>query len=72
VRRRDIVGMSHYLDLRLTVSGGAVVPVAGITWVAIAPTHRRRGILRSNDSGVVQRLDAAFISEVPAELGYGF
>jgi predicted acetyltransferase len=43
----DIVGMSHYLDLQLTVPGGAVVPVAGITWVAVAPTHRRRGILRS-------------------------
>jgi predicted acetyltransferase len=28
--------------------------------------------LRSNDSGLVQRLDAAFVSDVPAELGYGF
>jgi predicted acetyltransferase len=43
----DIVGMSHYLDLKLTVPGGNVVPVAGITWVAVAPTHRRRGILRA-------------------------
>jgi predicted acetyltransferase len=43
----DIVGMSHYLDLQLTVPGGAVVPVAGITWVAVAPTHRRRGVLRA-------------------------
>jgi predicted acetyltransferase len=42
----DIVGMSHYLDLRLTVPGGAVLPVAGITWVGVAPTHRRRGLLR--------------------------
>lgn len=24
---------------------GAVVPVAGITWVGVSPTHRRRGIL---------------------------
>jgi predicted acetyltransferase len=24
---------------------GAVLPVAGITWVGVAPTHRRRGIL---------------------------
>ena len=43
----DIVGMAHYLDLQLTVPGGAVVPTAGITWVAVSPTHRRRGILRA-------------------------
>ena len=43
----DVVGMSHYLDLRLTVPGGAVLPVAGVTFVAVAPTHRRRGILRT-------------------------
>jgi predicted acetyltransferase len=45
--RGDIVGMSHYLDLRLTVPGGAVLPTAGITLVAVAPTHRRRGLLRA-------------------------
>lgn len=43
----QIVGMSMYLDLRLTVPGGAVVPTAGVTWVAVSPTHRRRGILRA-------------------------
>jgi Acetyltransferase (GNAT) domain len=26
---------------------GAVLPVAGVTWVGVAPTHRRRGILTS-------------------------
>jgi predicted acetyltransferase len=45
--RDDLVGMAHYLDLRLTGPGGAVLPVAGITIVAVAPTHRRRGILRA-------------------------
>ena len=25
--------------------GGAVVPTAGITWITVAPTHRRRGVL---------------------------
>ena len=29
LRRRDIVGMAHYLDLQLTVPGGAVLPMAG-------------------------------------------
>jgi predicted acetyltransferase len=44
---RDIVGMAHYLDLRLTVPGGDPLPMAGVTVVAVAPTHRRRGILRT-------------------------
>src|ERR1700754_3380282 len=43
----DIVGMAHYLDMRLPVPGGAVLPMAGITIVGVAPTHRRRGILRA-------------------------
>jgi predicted acetyltransferase len=42
----DIVGMAFYLDLQLTVPGGAVLRAAGVTWVAVAPTHRRRGLLR--------------------------
>jgi predicted acetyltransferase len=44
---RDVVGMAHYLDMRLTVPGGAVLPMAGVTLVAVAPTHRRRGLLRA-------------------------
>jgi predicted acetyltransferase len=43
----DIVGMAHYLDLRLTVPGGDPLPMAGVTIVGVAPTHRRRGILRT-------------------------
>ncbi|GAB7067346.1 enhanced intracellular survival protein Eis [Mycolicibacterium hodleri] len=42
----DVVGMAFYLDLRLTVPGGAVLPMAGVSWVCVAPTHRRRGVLR--------------------------
>jgi len=41
----DLVGMAFYLDLRLTVPGGAVLPAAGVSWVCVAPTHRRRGVL---------------------------
>jgi predicted acetyltransferase len=44
---RDVVGMAHYLDMKLTVPGGAVLPMAGVTLVAVAPTHRRRGLLRA-------------------------
>ena len=43
----DVVGMAYYLDLRLTVPGGAVLPMAGVSWVCVAPTHRRRGVLRT-------------------------
>jgi predicted acetyltransferase len=43
----NVVGMAHYLDMRLTVPGGAELPMAGVTIVAVAPTHRRRGVLRS-------------------------
>ncbi|MGV0812933.1 enhanced intracellular survival protein Eis [Mycolicibacterium boenickei] len=52
----DIVGQSIYLDLSLTVPGGAVLPVAGISYVAVAPTHRRRGILRSMYTELHQRI----------------
>lgn len=55
----DIVGMSHYCDLRLTVPGGAVLPVAGVTLVAVAPTHRRRGILRAMYTELHNRIAAA-------------
>jgi predicted acetyltransferase len=43
----DVVGVAIYLDLQLTVPGGAVLPMAGVTWVAVSPTHRRRGALRA-------------------------
>ncbi len=43
----DTVGVAIYLDLELTVPGGAVLPMAGVTWVAVSPTHRRRGVLRA-------------------------
>lgn len=38
----EIVGTSGVLSLHMTVPGGAA-PVAGVTAVATAPTHRRRG-----------------------------
>ena len=46
-RRRTSSGWRSYLDLKLTVPGGAVLPMAGLSWVAVSPTHRRRGALRA-------------------------
>jgi predicted acetyltransferase len=38
---------THQLTVPGGVSGGVGVPAAGVTWVMVAPTHRRRGVLRS-------------------------
>jgi predicted acetyltransferase len=40
------VGGTAILSRSLTVPGN-VLPVAGVAWVGVAPTHRRRGILTS-------------------------
>jgi predicted acetyltransferase len=40
-----IVGTLGSFDLDMTVPGGSV-PCAGTTWVSVAPSHRRRGVLR--------------------------
>jgi predicted acetyltransferase len=42
--RGRLVGAAATLDLELSVPGGAL-PCAGLTWVVVAPTHRRRGAL---------------------------
>ena len=41
-----MVATAGWHDLRMTVPG-AVVPVAGVTWVSVASTHRRQGLLTS-------------------------
>ncbi|WCR76918.1 enhanced intracellular survival protein Eis [Mycobacterium tuberculosis] len=43
----EVVGMALYMDLRLAVPGEVVLPTAGLSFVAVAPTHRRRGLLRA-------------------------
>lgn len=40
------VGGAGIYSRSLTIPGG-VLPIAGVTWVGVAPTHRRRGILTS-------------------------
>ncbi|MBC7270455.1 MAG: GNAT family N-acetyltransferase [Streptomyces sp.] len=41
------VGSAGAFRFRLTVPGGAGVPVAGVTMVGVSGTHRRRGVLTS-------------------------
>ena len=42
----ELVATAGSFDLRMTVPG-AQVPVAGVTWVGVLPTHRRRGLLNA-------------------------
>jgi predicted acetyltransferase len=42
----DIVGAGRNYSLELTLPGGAIVPAAGVSWISVLPTHRRRGVLR--------------------------
>ncbi|MCT9093247.1 GNAT family N-acetyltransferase [Streptomyces sp. ASQP_92] len=52
---RDIVGGAGIYGRTMTVPG-ALVPVAGITLVAVLPTHRRRGILTAMMRGQLTEL----------------
>jgi predicted acetyltransferase len=52
-----VVGTGAAYTFELAVPGGAV-PLSGVTWVGVAPTHRRRGILRTIMGALVdQALD---------------
>jgi predicted acetyltransferase len=41
------VGTAGAYSFQLTVPGFRSVPAAGVTWVAVLPSHRRRGVLSS-------------------------
>jgi predicted acetyltransferase len=40
------VGIAGIYSLQMAIPG-TVVPAAGVTWVAVLPTHRRRGVMSS-------------------------
>jgi predicted acetyltransferase len=42
----EIVASGRNYSFALTLPGGAVVPAAGVSWIAVVPTFRRRGVLR--------------------------
>jgi predicted acetyltransferase len=42
----SIVGVAGSFALDMTMPGGATVPMGGVTWVSVAATHRRQGLLR--------------------------
>jgi predicted acetyltransferase len=41
------VGTAAAYSFQLTVPGGDGLPAAGVTWVSVLPSHRRRGVLTS-------------------------
>jgi predicted acetyltransferase len=43
--REEVVGTADSYRFELTLPGGATLPVAGVTRVAVRTTHRRRGLL---------------------------
>jgi predicted acetyltransferase len=43
----SLAGVAGSFALTLTVPGGAQLEAPGVTWVSVAPSHRRLGVLRS-------------------------
>jgi predicted acetyltransferase len=79
VRDGAIVGTAGSHSLQMAVPG-AVLPVAGVSYVSVLPTHRRRGILRSlmrrqlSDLAAAGRepVAALWASEAPLYGKYGY
>ncbi|MCH7739612.1 MAG: GNAT family N-acetyltransferase [Chloroflexi bacterium] len=76
----QLVGQSMTYSLGISVPGGSIVPCAGISWIGVLPTHRRRGIMRAmmrwqiddiHERG--EPLAALYASQAPiyGRFGYG-
>jgi len=62
------VGIAAAYSFDLSVPG-AVLPAAGISWVAVLPTHRRRGVLREHTAQMVAaRPSRSSVSQQPRML----
>ena len=78
-RGGDIVGTAGAFSFQMTVPG-AVLPVAGVSYVSVLPTYRRRGIQRSlmqrqlTDiaAGGAEPVAALWASEAPLYGKYGY
>ena len=72
------VGIAGAYSFRMSVPGG-LVPTAGVTYVAVLPTYRRRGILRSlmrrqltDIAAKGEPIAALWASESPLYWRYGY
>lgn len=75
----ECVGTFRGLALDLSVPGGALLPVLGVSSLAVVPSHRRRGILSAlmahGLGAAVERGEAAAVlhsAEYPVYGRYGF
>ncbi|MEO6653071.1 MAG: GNAT family N-acetyltransferase [Ilumatobacteraceae bacterium] len=53
-----LVGVGGSYGQELTVPGGAQIKAGGVTWIAVAPTHRRQGLLTSLMAELHDDIDA--------------
>ncbi|OZC55232.1 GNAT family N-acetyltransferase [Rhodococcoides fascians] len=53
------VGVAMHFPMSVTVPGGTQVEASGVSWVSVAPTHRRRGILRRMFTRQHEKLEKA-------------
>jgi predicted acetyltransferase len=58
VDRGQIVGEAGSDAFAMTMPGGSTLPTAGVTWVSVAVTHRRQGLLRRLMDAVHDDIDA--------------
>ncbi|MGH4020294.1 MAG: GNAT family N-acetyltransferase [Pseudonocardiaceae bacterium] len=75
-----IVGITGDFPFTMTVPGGAALDVPGLSWVSVAVTHRRRGVLgammdaqhhRFVDAGALVSVLIASESGIYGRFGYG-
>ncbi|MGW4367311.1 GNAT family N-acetyltransferase [Nocardia takedensis] len=75
-----VVGHTNSMTMELTVPGGRTATVCGISGVGVAPTHRRRGILRAmyaeqhrriEDQGLPLTIFTASRATIYGRFGYG-
>jgi predicted acetyltransferase len=76
---QDPVGSAAVYSFQLSVPGHRTLPAAGVTWVSVLPSHRRRGVLSSmmarqladvRDCG--EPLAVLWASETPIYPRYGY
>jgi predicted acetyltransferase len=56
--RGDLVGVAGTYEFDMALPGGTSIPTGGVTWVSVALTHRRQGILRRLMDAVHDDVDA--------------
>lgn len=76
----EMAGTTMAYSFELTLPGGTLLPASGVSWVAVAPTHRRRGILTAlmrrqltdlRERGEALALLMASESAIYGRFGYG-